>query len=76
MPRLICTFAEVIAILEANGFVLHRQGATSHRRYRKEEGSNVYMVDVAPHGMNTDVPTGTLLSIIRQSGLSKKMFRK
>jgi predicted RNA binding protein YcfA (HicA-like mRNA interferase family) len=76
VPRLICTFAQVIAILESNGFELHRQGATSHRRYRKEAGGMVYLVDVAPHGMNAVVPMGTLLSIIRQSGLPKSMFRK
>ena len=33
-------------------------------------------VTVAFHGLNEDVLTGTLLSMIRQSGLPKKLFRK
>jgi hypothetical protein len=33
-------------------------------------------VTAAFHGINDDVLTGTLLSMIRQSGLPKKLFRK
>lgn len=71
MPRLSCTFAEFIAIIESHGFVLHRHGATNHRRYRHADGR---FVDMSPH--NGDIPIGTLQSMIRQSGLSKKLFRK
>jgi predicted RNA binding protein YcfA (HicA-like mRNA interferase family) len=74
VPRLNCTYAEFIEIIERNGFVLHRHGATSHRRYRCE--ATGAMVDVTPHLMSAAIPTGTLQSMIRQSGLSKKLFRK
>lgn len=67
-------FRDVIDILEANGFVLIRQNG-SHRRYRGIVGGEVRFVDVAPHSLSDDVAKGTLGSIIRQSGLPKKLFR-
>jgi predicted RNA binding protein YcfA (HicA-like mRNA interferase family) len=76
LPRVKCTFAEFIAIIEAHGFVLHRQGATSHRRYRGTIGGVVRMVDVAGHSMHDDITPGTLNSMIQQSGLPKNLFRK
>ena len=76
MPRLKCTFRQFIAILEANGFVLHRHDGTSHRRYRREHKGTVYFVDVAPHNLNDQIRTGTLNSMIRQSGLPKSLFRR
>ena len=76
MPRLKCTFAEVLAILEAHGFALLRHEGTSHRRYRAEIAGVVYLVDLCPHNWNDDVPIGTLQAIIRQSGIPKKKFRK
>ena len=39
-------------------------------------GGAVRFVDVAYHAIGDDVPMGTLESMIRQSGLSKKLFRK
>ena len=68
-------FRDVITVLENNGFVLHRQGAGSHRRYRGVVDGEVRLVDVAPHSLNDDVAKGTLGSIIRQSGLPKNLFR-
>lgn len=77
MPRLKCTYQQVIDILLAHGFVLHRHDGGSHRRYRGEHGGSVWFVDVAPHGsLKDNVPTGTLNSIIRQSGLKKALFRR
>jgi predicted RNA binding protein YcfA (HicA-like mRNA interferase family) len=73
VPRLGCTFNEVIAILEANGFELHSQKATSHRKYRNADGR---YVTVAAHSFNAQVKIGTLKSMIRQSGLSESLFRK
>ncbi len=73
MPRLGCTFREAIAILEANGFVLHTQKASSHRKYRNEEPR---YVTIAAHDLGGQIPTGTLKSIIRQSGLPQNLFRK
>ena len=76
MPRLNATYREVIAILLAHGFIEQPTGATSHRQFRGEVGGLVRIVTVAPHQMGAPVPLGTLESIIRQSGLSKKLFRK
>ena len=76
MPRLNCTFAEFLAIIEKQGFTLHRHDGGSHRRYRGTVGSKVMFVDVAYHRIGDPVPTGTLNSMIRQSGLSKGLFRK
>ena len=76
MPRLKCNFGEFIQIIERHGFLLHRHDATSHRRYRGVVDGEVRFVDIAPHSAKDDVPTGTLQSIIRQSGLSKTLFRK
>jgi predicted RNA binding protein YcfA (HicA-like mRNA interferase family) len=76
VPRLKCTFGEFIAIIESNGFVLHRHGATSHRRYRAVIGGKVYFVDVAGHNDKDEIAPGTLVSMIRQSGLPKRLFRR
>ncbi|HYS48318.1 MAG TPA: type II toxin-antitoxin system HicA family toxin [Xanthobacteraceae bacterium] len=76
MPQLKCTFREFIAIIERHGFVLHRHGATSHRRYRGVVHGAVRFVDVAFHNSNDDIAPGTLKSMIRQSGLPKSLFRK
>jgi hypothetical protein len=36
----------------------------------------VRYVDVAAHNMGDNIPTGTLVSMIRQSGIPKGFFRK
>jgi predicted RNA binding protein YcfA (HicA-like mRNA interferase family) len=74
MPRLNCTFAQFIEIIEREGFLLLRQEG-SHRRYRGEIGGQVRLVTVAYHRITDTVRTGTLDSMIRQSGLPKSMFR-
>lgn len=76
MPRLKCTFREFIAIIEAHGFVLHRHEDGSHRQYRGVVGGLVRYVTVAYHNIGDDILPETLSSMIRQSGLSKKLFRK
>ena len=76
MPRLKCTYREFVAILEAHGFTVIRHDGSSHRRYRGIVGGTVRFVDVAYHAIGDDVPRGTLESMVRQSGLSKKLFRK
>ena len=75
MPRLTCTFQDVIDILSSNGFVLIRHDGTSHRQYRGMIEGRVRMVTVAgkPSG---EVAIGTLQSMIRQSGLPKHLFRR
>lgn len=75
MPRLVCTFRRFVEIIEAHGFVLHRHGATSHKRYRGVVSGKVQFVDVAAHKPSDEVADGTLQSMIRQTGLPKKVFR-
>lgn len=72
MPRLKCTFREFIEILERRKFWLERQDG-SHRQYKNASGNRV---TVAAHNMNDEIRPGTLESMIRQSGLPKKLFRK
>ena len=76
MPRLKCTFRQFIDIIEMHGFVEHRHGATSHRRFRGAVGGRVRLVTVAYHGINDDILPKTLDSMIRQSGLPKVLFRR
>lgn len=78
MPRLKCTFREVIQIIEANGFtIVAGRTSGSHRQYKKHVSANdVRLVTVAYHSINDDVLPDTLASIIRQSGLPKQLFRK
>jgi len=75
VPRLSCTYGQFIEILLRLGFQPDNRKASSHVRYRGTYGGLVRFVDVSGHG-NTDIPTGTLLSMLRQSGLPKHLFRK
>ncbi len=77
MPRLKCTFREVIAIIEANGFeIVPARTSGSHRQYKRIVAGETRLVTVAYHSINDDVLPDTLSSIIRQSGLPKRLFRK
>jgi predicted RNA binding protein YcfA (HicA-like mRNA interferase family) len=76
LPRLKCTFREFIAILEQYRFVLHRHDGGSHRQYRGVVEGKVCLVTVAYHNINDEIRPDTLASMIRQSGVPKKMFRK
>jgi predicted RNA binding protein YcfA (HicA-like mRNA interferase family) len=76
VPRLKCTFQEFIKIIEAHGFKLNRQRGTSHRIYVGFVGGIRCVVPVAVHNMGDEIKIGTLESMIRQSGLPKKLFRK
>lgn len=76
MPRLTLAFREFIGIIEANGFVPRgKQGATSHRRYKGEVDGEVRYVDISIHRESDVIKSGTLASMIRQSGLPKSIFR-
>ncbi len=75
MPRLKCTFREFITIIEAYGFVLARQDG-SHRRYVGMVGAKRRQVTVAVVNQGDEIRTGTLKSMIRQSGLPEQLFRK
>jgi predicted RNA binding protein YcfA (HicA-like mRNA interferase family) len=75
VPRLKCTFREFIAIIEAHGFALERYEG-SHRNYIGVVSEERRLVTVAPHSFKDEIKPETLASMIRQSGLSKKLFRK
>ena len=76
MPRLpILTGREVIKSLEKIGFEKRNQtGSHVHLIGINKEGKK-HVVTVPDHG-NKELPPGTLLSIIRQSGLSRDEFIK
>jgi predicted RNA binding protein YcfA (HicA-like mRNA interferase family) len=75
VPNLKCTFQEFIAIIEAHGFRFDRQ-VGSHRQYVGFIDGRRQIVTVACHSLNEYIQTGTLQSMIRQSNLPKKLFRK
>ena len=58
---------EIIKVLEDNGFVFKSQKG-SHAKYVKYDKTVII-----PHPRK-DFPIGTLLSIIRQSGLTREDF--
>lgn len=76
--RLRLAYREIIEILEAYGFTRTDQNKPgSHRAYVGLVHGREQHVTVAPHGeLSAICPPGTLNSIIRQSGLGKKIFRR
>ena len=73
MPKLpVLSGLEVRRVLEAHGFLLVRQRGSHMVMQRADEGSTT-TVPVPDHD---ELRTGTLRSIIRQSGLAVEVFRK
>jgi len=71
MPKLrVLSGREVSKILAQNGFVSVRQKG-SHIIMQKQQGNSTITVPVPDHA---ELKTGTLLGIIRQSGLPKSLF--
>lgn len=68
------TFREVIRILMDHGFSRTKQSG-SHRTYRGTVGGLTQVVILAYSREGDEIKKGTLGSIIRQSGLDKKLFR-
>lgn len=64
---------KVIAVLESNGFALDGTKG-SHRHFKGEVGGRRRTVTVSGKD-GDDVRKGTLASIVRQSGLSRALFR-
>jgi len=58
---------ELVAILEKRGFFKASQSG-SHLKMKNAQGRVV----IVPTHSNCEIPAGTLLSILRQSGLSKE----
>ncbi len=61
-------------MLEKHGFVLNRQSGST-RTYKGAVGGKVRLVHVHYHRGGDDIRPGTLNSMIRQSGLPKKLFQ-
>ena len=72
MPHV--TFGELIEILCAHGFEFDRKKG-SHCTYKGVVDGKVQIVTVAGHRGKDSIRPGTLSSIIRQSGLPKKLFK-
>ncbi|WP_419662585.1 conserved uncharacterized protein, YcfA-like [Desulfosarcina variabilis str. Montpellier] len=66
MHRLLSS-KEIIKVLMDNGFSLVSQKG-SHKKYRKED-----RIVIVPDPKK-EIPRGTFSSILRQSGLDKKIF--
>ena len=67
-------FRAFVRILLDHGFELDRQRG-SHRVYKGIVDGQVRLVVVAGHRDSDDVKPGTLASMIRQSGLPRRLFR-
>ena len=66
------SFRDCIRVLGANGFYFTRQNA-SHQIWKNMNGR---IVIVPIHGKNRPIYIGTLISIIKQSGLPKNLFER
>lgn len=69
MPKLLSS-NQVVKVLENNGFVFVSQKG-SHLKFRKQGVKNKTAIVPAN---KREIPIGTLLSIIRQTSLSKEDF--
>jgi predicted RNA binding protein YcfA (HicA-like mRNA interferase family) len=76
VSKLKCTFAEFIEIIKSNGFTLLRHEASSHQSWKGVIEGEIKYVTIACHSSGEYIPIGTLQSMIRQSGLPKRLFRK
>jgi len=66
---------EFIDILEADGFVLDRQRST-HKQFKGAVSGKSCLVTVDCAHRGDDISPRNLAAMIRQSGLSKKLFRR
>jgi len=65
---------QIIRALRASGFVeAPDRGKGSHRAFFKKDAKGRIRLVIVPQGK--DIPRGTLLAILDQSGLSKEEFR-
>jgi predicted RNA binding protein YcfA (HicA-like mRNA interferase family) len=67
-------FRDFIPILTHNGFDLDRTSAT-HKQYKGVVGGLTRLVTVDYSQLGEDISARNLSSMIRQSGLPKKLFR-
>ena len=57
---------EMIKLLEANGWFLHKHSGTSHRQFKHPVKKGKVTV---PGNLNSEIDPGTAKSIIKQAGL-------
>lgn len=69
---LLCSGKEVLNILLKEGFVVKRQKGSHATLFKTKDGKSLYVT--VPLHSNKDIPPGTLLSIIRQAGMTKEEF--
>lgn len=67
-------FRDFVSIISANGFTLDRIEG-SHRAFVGVVDGKRRVVTVSYHRASDDIKKGTLASMIRQSGLPKRLFR-
>jgi predicted RNA binding protein YcfA (HicA-like mRNA interferase family) len=68
-------YRDFLKIIEGHGFRCIRGEGGSHRQYEGFVGGRRQMVTVAYHLLSDDIAPGTLASMIRQSGLPRRVFR-
>jgi len=67
-------YRDALKALRKLNFYQSKGRGTSHQTWLRPEGDKFYAVTLAFHGSNEEIKRGTLSSIIRQSGVSKKRF--
>lgn len=67
-------YREVVTILKDLGFIQESGTGSSHQTWVLKRNNASYAVTVAFHGTNQEFRPGTLNSMIRQSGFTKKEF--
>ena len=71
MPKFkVFSGAELCRLLELNGFVKTRQRGSHRVMQKKTEAGTV----TVPIPMHDEIKIGTLMSIMRQSGLARSFF--
>lgn len=77
MPKFkILKYREIITILKNLGFTQEPGTGSSHQTWTLKRNDKNFAVTVAFHGTNSEFRPGTLSSMIRQSGFSKREFYK
>jgi predicted RNA binding protein YcfA (HicA-like mRNA interferase family) len=74
VSRLNCTYRDFISIIESKGFTKIRQTG-SHCQYQGTVNGEIKLVTVSSDD-GTNIGLTALQSMIRQSGLKSKLFRK
>lgn len=67
-------YREVVTVLKNLGFIQENGTGSSHQTWVLKRNNISYAVTVAFHGTNQEFRPGTLGSMIRQSGYTKKEF--